>query len=237
MKTCSRCSLEKDFSEFSKNKNSKDGFKSACKKCIANDRSKNKDQINSRKRELYKTSDKTNHKEYSKKYREDNKEEIKESKNKYYKDNKESISIKSKKYRSENKDKLSKYKRDKRISDPVFKIKENLRSRLYRAIKDDAKTGSAINDLGCSIEYFKKHIEKLFSDNMSWDNYGEVWHLDHRYPLSKIDVENREELLLAINYKNIQPMDSLKNLSKGDTIDLSDPEVLDIQNKINSIRK
>jgi hypothetical protein len=34
MKVCSKCGLEKDFSEYHKFKHSKDGLKSQCKVCI-----------------------------------------------------------------------------------------------------------------------------------------------------------------------------------------------------------
>ncbi len=94
-------------------------------------------------------------------------------------------------------------------------LADNLRSRLRKAIKNNQKTGSAVKDLGCSIEELKKHLESKFTEGMSWDNYGE-WHIDHIKPLSSFNLENREELLKACNYNNLQPLWAKDNLSKGD---------------------
>jgi hypothetical protein len=36
--------------------------------------------------------------------------------------------------------------------------------------------------LGCSIDEFKKYIESLFEDGMTWQNYP-AWHIDHIIPV------------------------------------------------------
>ena len=38
--------------------------------------------------------------------------------------------------------------------------------------------------LGYSSNDLKIHMELLFSDGMSWENWGE-WHIDHKIPVSK----------------------------------------------------
>ena len=58
------------------------------------------------------------------------------------------------------------------------KLKNNLRNRLNQAIKVDQKVGSAVKDLGCSVEEFKKHIESLWEPGMTWDNWTrDGWHV------------------------------------------------------------
>lgn len=54
----------------------------------------------------------------------------------------------------------TKYKKSKYNVDPIFTLKEKLRNRFKRALKANYKKGSAVKDLGCSIEYFKEYIEK-----------------------------------------------------------------------------
>ena len=95
-----------------------------------------------------------------------------------------------------------------------IKLALNLRSRLNKAIKKDYKIGSAVRDLGCSIEELKKHLESKFKPGMSWDNYGQ-WHIDHVKPLSKFDLINYNELKKACHYSNLQPMWAKDNLSKN----------------------
>jgi hypothetical protein len=92
------------------------------------------------------------------------------------------------------------------------KIAHNLRSRLGHAIKNSQKAGSAVKDLGCSIEELKKHLESQFEPWMNWDNYGKyqkdklTWNIDHKRPLNSFDLSNREEFLVACSYTNLQPM-------------------------------
>ena len=63
-------------------------------------------------------------------------------------------------------------------NDMARQIPRLLRMRLCDAVRGNAKSGSAVRDLGCSIAAFKEHIAGLFKPGMSWDNHG-GWHLDH----------------------------------------------------------
>jgi hypothetical protein len=82
------------------------------------------------------------------------------------------------------------------------------------ALKRGTKTGSAVSDLGCSIEELKKYIETKFLEGMTWENYGK-WHIDHIIPLSKFNLSDREELLKAVNYTNLQPLWAEDNMKKS----------------------
>jgi len=104
------------------------------------------------------------------------------------------------------------------------RISYNLRRRLQKALKGNFKTGSAVRDLGCSIEELKIHLESQFQPGMSWENYGE-WHIDHIYPLSKVDLTDREQFKKVCHYRNLQPLWSRDNLRKGNKI----PEELKCQ--------
>jgi hypothetical protein len=97
------------------------------------------------------------------------------------------------------------------------RIRNNLRGRLRAALHGEYKSGSAIEDLGCSIQEFKLYIENQFQPGMTWENYGK-WHLDHIIPLASFDLKKRSELLEACNYLNIQPLWALDNLAKGAAI-------------------
>jgi hypothetical protein len=90
--------------------------------------------------------------------------------------------------------------------DPNYKLKKYLRTRINNAIKQDWKVGSAVKDLGCSIDFLKQYIESKFYSNMSWYNWGTVWELDHIKSLHKFDLTNRKEFLKVVHYTNLQPL-------------------------------
>jgi hypothetical protein len=92
-----------------------------------------------------------------------------------------------------------------------------LRSRFYQAIKNNHKSGSAVRDLGCSIEEFKVFLESKFTEGMTWDNYGS-WHIDHIIPLSKLDLTKHDNIVIGCHYTNLQPLWARDNLSKGNRV-------------------
>src|SRR5208283_4928817 len=91
-----------------------------------------------------------------------------------------------------NREQLTKNKNDKYQNDLNFKLKESLRTRLSKAVRRKTKSGSAVKDLGCSMDEFRSYIESKFNSGMNWENYGR-WHLDHIMPLCKFDLTNRKE--------------------------------------------
>lgn len=116
--------------------------------------------------------------------------------------------------KEKNRERNRKYMTKRHKEDINFRLAHNLRSRLYNAIKRDQKVGSAIKDLGCSIDELKIYIESKFIDNMSWENYGE-WEIDHIIALSTVNLMNREEFLKVNHYSNLQPMWKIPNIQKG----------------------
>lgn len=112
------------------------------------------------------------------------------------------------------------YSKNKKLSTESHKInrlKNNLRSRISKIISGVVKQGSAIYDLGCSIEEFKRYIQSKFQSGMTWDNYGhKTWHIDHIKPLSSFDLTDPKQLKEACHYTNLQPLWAKDNLEKSD---------------------
>lgn len=120
-------------------------------------------------------------------------------------------------YERTHKAQKAEYTRTKRQNDPNFRVADNLRRRLNRAIKSDKKVGSAIRDLGCSISAFRLYIENQFESGMTWSNYGK-WHLDHVLPLSSFDLTDRQDFLTACTWLNYQPLWAKDNRQKQNKI-------------------
>jgi hypothetical protein len=71
---------------------------------------------------------------------------------------------------------------------------------------------------GTTSNGFRAHIERQFISKMTWQNHGIVWHLDHIMPLSKFDLNDHNQVLIACNWQNFQPLLARENLSKSDKI-------------------
>lgn len=108
------------------------------------------------------------------------------------------------------------WRRKRYQTDPQFKIGQLLRSRLNAAIIKGSKTGSAVDDLGCTISELIHYLESLFLPDMTWDNWSRAgWHIDHIRPLSSFDLSDPTQLRSACHYTNLQPLWAIDNLRKG----------------------
>ena len=177
----------------------------------------------------------TNPKERQKAYRKAYKKVYNEA---YYEAKKDKIKLQSKAYRKVNKEKLKDYhkvyvesNKDKirlqqkaydknRLKTNIqYKLCCNLRSRLYKAINRNFKAGSAVRDLGCTVEELKPYLESKFQPGMTWDNWTtDGWHIDHIKPLASFDLTDRNQLLEACHYTNLQPLWAKDNLIKSDML-------------------
>jgi hypothetical protein len=172
--------------------------------------SKNKEKVRSKQEEYY-CKNKNKVAKRAKEYREENIEKMTEKAKKNYIKHKEKYDL----YRKENKKYWNDYDRKRRSTDINFKLKKHLRSRIYGALKDNYKSGSAIKDLGCSVDELKKYLESKFQPGMTWENYGKFgWHVDHVMPLCTFTLSDREQFLKACHYTNLQPLWWYENLSK-----------------------
>lgn len=192
-KICSKCKEEKSLSNFSKDSHKKSGIRTSCKSCNRN---------------------------FSKQYYENNTEKEILRALTYNKLNPDKHALHSRTYYKNNTDSCRirnrEYSRKKMCSDTNYRLKKLLRDRFRKALKNNYKNGSAIENLGCSIQEFKKHLETKFQPGMSWDNFfiGKI-HIDHIKPLCSFDLQNIEELKVALHYTNLQPLWAEDNLKKG----------------------
>ena len=75
-----------------------------------------------------------------------------------------------------------------------------------------SKEGKTNELLGYSALELKEHIEKQFTDGMSWDNWGK-WHIDHIKPVSKFDKSEKISIINSLD--NLQPLWAKDNLTKS----------------------
>lgn len=110
------------------------------------------------------------------------------------------------------------YHYNKMNNDPKYKLGQRTRTAVYTCLKERsvAKYRSTFDLLGYSIEELMAHLEKQFTEGMTWDNYGE-WHVDHKIPMNSFNFETTDdrEFKLCWCLDNLQPLWGSDNLTKG----------------------
>jgi hypothetical protein len=113
---------------------------------------------------------------------------------------------------------------EKQKTDIQYRLRRTLRARLKNAIKNNWKSGSSIEQLGCSINGLRAFLEAQFEPGMSWENFGRLdktghtWQIDHLHPLSSFDLTNLDQLKVACHFSNLMPLWALDNRRKGTRI-------------------
>ena len=217
-KICSKCKVEKDICEFSRKKSNHPNTRSECKEC---------NKIEGKK---YRENNKEKTLNRSKKYREDNKETLKENYKKntkklqqYRNINKNYYKDYNKTYYENNLSKIIEYKRNhnkkRRHSNPTYNFICNIRGRVnhYLKLKNITKENKTFDIVGCSPKSLKEHIEKKFTEGMSWGLVGKYIHIDHIIPLSS--AKTKEEIYKLCHYTNLQPLWAKDNLAKSNKLD------------------
>lgn len=170
--------------------------------------------------------------DYQSRYREENRERLLAQKRVYYQQNRDRILARIEANREKKQEYDRRYHRRERErnrerrrayqlayrSIPENKLAHNLRNRVSKFIR--RKTGRASTEelLGCSFAEFKHFMELQFRSGMTWDNYGEYWHVDHIVPVAAFDLSDPDQLRRCFHFSNLRPLRARENLSKSKRI-------------------
>lgn len=188
MKKCTKCQIEKPFEEFVKHKQFKSGIGSKCKECIKE-----------YSRQRYKT-----HSNVWKKWSDNNKDKIRINNKKWKENNLE-------KYIEYQKQYINKWSNDQYINNLEYKIQKILRSRLYTALKKEYKKTSSKDLIGCTLDELKYYLEKQFTSEMNWENWGLYWEIDHIKQVNTFDLKYFENQQKCFHYSNLRPLEKIEN--------------------------
>jgi hypothetical protein len=103
-------------------------------------------------------------------------------------------------------------------NNPSAKIASALRGRVRTALMAVglSKSETTQSLIGCPWSDLKIKLEGLFSDGMTWDNYGyRGWHIDHIRPCASFDLTDKNQLAECFHYSNLQPLWANDNFRKG----------------------
>lgn len=127
-------------------------------------------------------------------------------------DNPEKVKASSKKTRSKRRRQILDYQnlywRERRKTDPVYRLRRNVSACIKEALKrqHSAKNGSCLSYFPYTIDDMKRHLERLFEPWMTWDNWGRyntalwddndpstwTWQIDHIIPQSDLPYSSNE---------------------------------------------
>jgi len=157
-----------------------------------------------------------------KNWKDKNKEKFNEIQKHYKEENREKLLKEQKARRLKNIEHCRKrdasWAKEKRRTDLNFRLKGVLRVRIREVLLRDYanKSAKTMDLLGCTIDYFRLHVESKFVKGMTWDNYGKYgWHIDHIIPCNAFDLTKEEEQKKCFHYTNMQPLWAEDNLRKS----------------------
>lgn len=123
------------------------------------------------------------------------------------------------KWNTQNRHKQRAYETKKRREDHNYVFMRRLRARQQCAFESQRlkKSSKTMVILGCTIDEAKAHISSQFKPGMSWDN-RESFCIDHVVPIAVFDLRDAEEVALAFNWRNLQPLTHHENHIKYTTL-------------------
>lgn len=115
------------------------------------------------------------------------------------------------------------WERRQRAENPFFAIKSNMSRAIRHHLTKEGGSKFGKTTLDClpyTIEKLKEHLESQFDDKMSWENYGSYWHIDHKFPQSRLPYDSIEHpnFKKAWSLENLQPLEAIENIKKGDKL-------------------
>lgn len=96
-----------------------------------------------------------------------------------------------------------------------FRILQNLRMRIRKAIRGISKSARTLELLGMELKEFRIYVQGQFRPGMTWENYGPVWHIDHVRPCASFDLTDPAQQRICFNWENLQPLFAKENFRKG----------------------
>jgi hypothetical protein len=218
MKKCIKCGVEAEITNFSKRKDSKDGFRNECKVCekIRKNTTSYKEKTKNRNKQTY-LANPDKFKLKTKLYCLTNPEKKKISTKKHYNTNKEKILEQSKEYRKNNPEKRKNY------DEKYRKIhKKDIKERNNKWLE---------KNLNYSSEYNKKHYIANKTKKMA---YSKEYKKNNKDKINKNQKENRKKTPNIQAWRKILES-SLKRLGQekqGKTIDLLGYSAIELKQHI-----
>ena len=105
--------------------------------------------------------------------------------------------------------KQTKRNRQRRESEPDFKLRESVNRSFTNGLHLDTSKGFFWKAVPYTPLTLREHLESRFTADMNWDNYGDYWHIDHVIPQAALPYDSVEHP----NFRKCWALDNLQPLS------------------------
>jgi len=117
----------------------------------------------------------------------------------------------------ENKSKIYTKRSERMKTDEKFRFIANYRKKTRVALKQ-AMIGQNpkkfIDCLGCDLEHLQNWFSLCFKSDMTFENYGTLWEIDHVIPINKFEFEDSTDIELCFSWFNVMPLYKTENMNK-----------------------
>jgi hypothetical protein len=218
LKNCIKCKIAKNIEAFPLRSRYVDGHTNICKVCT--------NKYNSEWVRTHRTPEQS--RESCRRWKENKPEGFKASMKKYRTNNIKKLQEATRNWRKnnlqtchkKNPENYSEYGK-KRRSTLKGKLNANISIAICNSLVG-GKNGWHWEELvGYALDALKEHLEKQFTGDMSWDNYGLTgWTIDHKIPISAFNFETPFDIDFRQCWalRNLQPMWHVDNMSKKDRL-------------------
>ena len=107
------------------------------------------------------------------------------------------------------------YDKNRRHTNPIFRLINNNRSRVYQALRSNRNTTTTIELLQCNRQFFYDWIQFQLPYEMSDDEFKKLYDVDHVRPISSFNLYIEVNQYKAFGWNNCAPLLKHKNYSKG----------------------
>lgn len=135
----------------------------------------------------------------------------------HYLPNKERKSILSKEWRKNNPESVKRASL-KEKSKPHNRIRSVIKNRIRSYLRPFGQSSKYKDIISCSPKELSDYLQSKFTPEMTWENYGKYWHIDHIIPCSVFDFSKPNHLQWCWHHKNLQPLSSVENINKRDLL-------------------
>jgi len=110
---------------------------------------------------------------------------------------------------------------EKRKIDSKFRLNKIMGGSMWYSLRGNKKGTHWERLVDYTIDDLIEHLESKFTDEMSWENAGPYWHIDHIIPISKFNFEKPEDFDFKRCWalENLQPLEAIENLKKNNKLE------------------